>query len=171
MKPGHTASPIAYLSAGSNLGDRRSNLERAAAALAATCVVRRVSSCFSTEPVGYTNQPWFLNVALELETALEPMGLLDLCLEIESSLGRERPFPEAPRTLDLDILLVGDLIIDEPRLRIPHPRMAERKFVLVPMVEIAPDAVHPVLHKTMRELLDHCTDRSTVLPYSPGEPA
>lgn len=96
---------------------------------------------------------------------MSPEQLLELCLRIEDRHGRTRPFPNAPRTLDLDILLYGNLIVDAPNLTIPHPRMAERRFVLTPLAEIAPDAVHPLLGKTIRRLLEICPDRSKVERY------
>lgn len=156
-------SQKAYISAGSNLGDRNSNLESALKSLASGTVVRKVSSYFETEPVGYLNQPWFLNIAVEVETELTPLKLLNLCKTIEESEGRIRTFPNAPRTLDLDILLYGDLVVNDAGLTIPHPRMAERRFVLEPLAQIAPDAIHPVLRKSIRLLLDTCPDTSQVL--------
>jgi 2-amino-4-hydroxy-6-hydroxymethyldihydropteridine diphosphokinase len=152
----------AYISAGTNLGDRKANLESALISLAEGCSVCRVSSFFETEPVGYLDQPWFLNIAIEVETGLTPLQLLNLCKSIEESCGRTRSFPNAPRTLDLDILLFDALIITEEGLSIPHPRMAERKFVLVPLAQIAPDVMHPVLKKSIQSLLEACPDKSTV---------
>lgn len=157
----------AYLSAGSNLGDKAANLEYALDELDEAGAVLRASSYFETEPVGYANQPWFLNLAIELETRLAPSELLVLCLDIEHRRGRERSFPNAPRTLDLDILLYGDSVIREDGLIIPHPRMAERKFVLEPLFQIAPDLLHPVLKKSVRFLLETCADTSRVRPFFP----
>jgi 2-amino-4-hydroxy-6-hydroxymethyldihydropteridine diphosphokinase len=159
----------AFLSAGSNLGDRRSILQSALAALRkAGAEPRQISSCFETEPVGFRGQPWFLNLALEVQTRSTPLELLEICQAIESAQGRTRPFPNGPRTLDLDILLYGDLIMDDPRLQIPHPRMSERRFVLVPLAQIAPDLLHPVLKKSIRSLLESCPDSSTVKICSEG---
>jgi 2-amino-4-hydroxy-6-hydroxymethyldihydropteridine diphosphokinase len=180
-EPGHThhggAGPdpgsgsTAYLSIGTNLGDRHANLQRALAGLSTGGAdVRRVSSIYNTEPVGYTDQPWYLNIAAEVETDLPPLDLLCLCRRIEEAAGRTRPFPDAPRVIDLDILLYADMIVDEPELQIPHPRMVERKFVLLPLVEIAPGLIHPVLKQSMRALLLSCPDRSVVIPVATGGP-
>ena len=161
----------AYLSIGSNLGDRHANLKRALADLSlGSALIRRVSSIYGTEPVGHTDQPWFLNIAVEVETALPPLGLLQLCRGIEHAAGRTRPFPNAPRVIDLDILLYANMIVNEPELQIPHPRLAERRFVLAPLAEIAPELVHPVLKLSMRALLQSCADLSVVIPFAPGGP-
>jgi 2-amino-4-hydroxy-6-hydroxymethyldihydropteridine diphosphokinase len=158
------------MSIGSNLGDRVANLEHGVAALGKMELnLGKVSPLYRTEPVGFQTQPWFINIALALETSLHPMELLERCLEIEHSLGRVRTFRAAPRTMDLDILLFGSLVIDRPGLQIPHPRMTERRFVLEPLARIAPDAVHPILGKTIRSLLAVCPDTSAVLPYSLGD--
>ncbi len=152
----------AYISAGSNLGDRRANLEFALNALTRGGTVVRRSSYFETEPVGFADQPWFLNLAIELHTPLAPMNLLLFCRSVESECGRVRSFPNAPRTLDLDILLYGDRILRAEGLIIPHPRMAERRFVLEPLAQIAPDVIHPVLKKSIHALLETCADTSEV---------
>jgi len=157
----------AYISAGSNLGDREANLEFAVHALEKAGTVRQVSSYFETEPVGYAEQPWFLNLAVELETQLEPTDLLRMCLGIEDSRGRERSFPNAPRTLDLDILLYGDVVLRQQGLIIPHPRLTERKFVLEPLAQIVPDLIHPERRQSIRSLLESCTDRSQVRRLPP----
>jgi 2-amino-4-hydroxy-6-hydroxymethyldihydropteridine diphosphokinase len=161
---------IAHLSAGSNQGDRKANLERALASLLEAGVwPKQVSSCFETEPVGFLEQPWFLNIAIEVETRFTPSELLEACLAIESAQGRIRSFQDAPRILDLDILLYGDLVLNDRRLVIPHPRMAERRFVLEPLAQIAPNALHPVLKKSIHSLLESCPDSSMVRLYSPGD--
>jgi 2-amino-4-hydroxy-6-hydroxymethyldihydropteridine diphosphokinase len=165
MKPHH----VAYILAGSNLGDRQANIQKALSALRESGFVpRKQSDYFETEPVGYSDQPWFLNLAAEIETHLTPHQLLRGCQKIEESLGRLRTFHNAPRTLDLDILLFESIVLDEPCLIIPHPRMAERRFVLTPLAQIAPDVVHPVLKQSIRSLLTCCADPSEVRLYRPG---
>lgn len=159
---------IAYISAGSNLGDRKAHLDYGASCLAQKTCVRQTSSYFETEPVGYSEQPWFLNQVFEVATLLQPRELLLFCQETEHAGGRIRTFPNAPRTLDLDILFYGDAIISEAGLIIPHPRLAERRFVLEPLMEIAPDLRHPVLKKTTRQLLALCPDTSVVRMIMPA---
>jgi len=153
---------IAYISAGSNIGDRAANLDFGERRLGEHGKILQASSVFETEPVGFADQPWFLNQVFKLETELPPRELLALCNKIERDGGRVRTFANAPRTLDLDILLYDGLIISEPDLIIPHPRMAERRFVLVPLAEIAPDLPHPVEKKTVRELLYRFTSESRI---------
>ncbi len=147
----------AYIALGSNLGDRRANLDAAIAALRACAgvEVRRVSSWVDTEPVGGPpGQPRFLNGAAELDTSLTARNLLRQLLAIEARYGRTREAHHGPRTLDLDLLLYGDRIIDEPDLQVPHPRMTSRRFVLEPLAEIAPQAWHPVARATIGDLLE-----------------
>lgn len=152
-----------YLSLGSNIGDRAVNIARAIEALPAHGVrVVRQSSAYETEPVELRAQDWFLNGVVEVETNLSPQRLMQALLAIERSMGRLRLKPKGPRIIDMDILLFGSQIVREPGLEIPHPRMAERRFVLVPFAEIAAGAVHPVLQKTIGELLDETPDRSEV---------
>jgi 2-amino-4-hydroxy-6-hydroxymethyldihydropteridine diphosphokinase len=139
---------------GSNLGDRDGHLRAAIAALESSLNHLRVSSFHDTAPVGVGPQPVFLNAAVIGETSLSARALLDTLLAIERALGRERPFPGAPRTLDLDLILYDEAIIDEaPSLIVPHPRFRERRFVLEPLAEIAPDWRDPVTGKTVEELL------------------
>jgi 2-amino-4-hydroxy-6-hydroxymethyldihydropteridine diphosphokinase len=152
----------AYLSGGSNIGNRKQNLEFALASLGEKTTIKQVSSFFETEPVGYTDQPWFLNLAIEIETLMNPWELLCLCQEIEAACGRIRTFANAPRTLDLDILLFEDVVLNEKDLIIPHPRLQERRFVLEPLAQIAASAVHPVLKKPILSLLKECPDHSIV---------
>lgn len=152
-----------YLSLGSNIGDRALNVARAIEALPPRGVrVVRQSSLYETEPVELRAQEWFLNCVAEVETDLTPQELLHALLEIERSMGRLRITPKGPRIIDMDILFFGSAIVSQAGLEIPHPRMAERRFVLVPFAEIAPGAVHPVLTKTITELLVETPDKSEV---------
>ena len=145
---------LVYLSLGSNVGDRAAHLRGAIALLELEGRVVSVSSLYETEPVEFTEQAWFLNCAVALETAETPEQLMAAILRIEQQMGRQRIQKKGPRTIDVDILLFGDKILDSPALTIPHPAMHERRFVLEPLGEIAPEARHSVLKKTIRELLD-----------------
>jgi 2-amino-4-hydroxy-6-hydroxymethyldihydropteridine diphosphokinase len=149
-----TALNLAYLSLGSNMGDREAHLHAAIARLQSEVRVVSVSSFYETEPVEFTDQAWFLNCALTLETTRTPQQLMSDILTIEQEMGRQRIQKKGPRILDIDILLFSDKIIDSPDLTVPHPAMQNRRFVLEPLAEIAPEARHPVLKKTIRELLD-----------------
>jgi 2-amino-4-hydroxy-6-hydroxymethyldihydropteridine diphosphokinase len=144
---------LAYLSLGSNVGDREKNLREAVHRLKTLGRVISVSSFYETEPVEFTEQPWFVNCAIALETAQSASQLMSGILEIEREMGRLRVEKKGPRIIDIDILLFGDLIVNTPDLVIPHPAMAERRFVLEPLAEIADQARHPVLRKTIGELL------------------
>lgn len=148
---------IAYIALGSNLGDRRANITAAARALEEHPQIDhvRLSSLLETEPVGGpSGQNPFLNAAARLQTSMEAENLLAELLRIEHDLGRVRRESWGPRTIDLDLLLFNDQVIDQPHLKVPHPRMHHRHFVLAPLVEIGPDAIHPVKRKTVRMLLD-----------------
>ena len=152
-----------YLSLGSNMGDRAANIARAIAALGERGIrVTRESSLYETEPVEFREQDWFLNSVFEGETELEPEELMKELLAIERSLGRERRVPKGPRVIDIDVLFYGDRVIHDPGLDIPHPRLSQRRFVLVPFAEIAPGVRHPVSGKTIAELLAETPDRSEV---------
>jgi len=145
---------IAYLSLGSNIGDRKGHLEQAIARLDALGDVAAVSAFYETEPVEFTDQALFLNCAVALETSLSPSDLIVSLLDIERSLGRERFQKKGPRTIDIDILLYGDHVVNLPDLTVPHPALAGRRFVLEPLAEIAPYATHPILKKTVTKLLE-----------------
>ena len=142
-----------YLGLGSNLGDRASNIARGLQMLEDSSSRVAASSLYETSPQGYADQPPFLNAACRIRTTLEPFELLAELNRIEAALGRRRSFPNAPRELDIDILLWGETVLDTPTLTVPHPRMAERAFVLVPLAEIAPGLTHPVLADTIEEML------------------
>jgi 2-amino-4-hydroxy-6-hydroxymethyldihydropteridine diphosphokinase len=152
---------MAYLSLGTNLGDRERNLESAIEKLAAPGLrIRRISSVYETAPVDTDDPRWFLNLVVEAETDLFPMQLLWRAGKIEHSLGRVRTVVNGPRTIDIDILLYGHAVIRSPSLEVPHPRMTQRRFVLAPLAELAPDLRHPVLRKTIQELLDAAPQQS-----------
>jgi 2-amino-4-hydroxy-6-hydroxymethyldihydropteridine diphosphokinase len=144
-----------YLALGSNIGDRESNLRAAIENMSSTGIeVLRESPIYETEPVGYAAQRWFLNMVVEAETALFPMQLLTRIGKIERALGRVRTIANGPRTIDIDILLYGTAVVRTPRLEIPHPRMHERRFVLAPLADLAPDLRHPVSRKPVRQMLN-----------------
>jgi 2-amino-4-hydroxy-6-hydroxymethyldihydropteridine diphosphokinase len=143
---------IVYLSLGSNVGDRETNLRTAIERLAELGTVVAVSSVYETEPVDFTAQPWFLNCAVALRTHLMPKLFLAKVLGIEQQMGRRRLQPKGPRTIDIDILLFGNSVINTPQLDVPHPAMHQRRFVLEPLTEIAPDVRHPVFKRTVYEM-------------------
>jgi 2-amino-4-hydroxy-6-hydroxymethyldihydropteridine diphosphokinase len=150
----------AYLSLGSNLGERDENLERALALLERELIhVVARSSVYETEPRDVTAQPWFLNIAVACETRLFPLQLLTAALRIEREMGRVRRLPRGPRLIDIDILLVGNAVIDAPQLTLPHPRILERRFVLEPLLEIAPQLLHPVTKRPLRDYLSQVKEQ------------
>ncbi len=144
---------IVYLGLGSNIGDRQENLNKALDYLSQRLRVIEKSSVYDTEPIGNPTQPRFLNMVCQIKTMLKPKELLVLAKGIERKMGRVPGRPNTPRTIDIDILFYGDQAIKMPELTIPHPRLTQRAFVLVPMAEIAPELVHPVNKKSIKELL------------------
>jgi 2-amino-4-hydroxy-6-hydroxymethyldihydropteridine diphosphokinase len=161
-------SKLIYLSLGSNVGDRGANLGRAIDALPEIGVrVPRRSSIYETEPVDFLAQPWFLNCVVEAQTSLVPRQLLERLQAIERQLGSRKLVPRGPRLIDLDVLFYGADVIHETGMEIPHPRLAERRFVLIPLAEVAPEFRHPVLRKTVLEMLAATRDRSTVRIWQP----
>lgn len=154
-----------YLGLGSNIGDRERYLERAVEELASDDLrITRVSPLYETEPVEFTGQAWFLNQAVEASTELFPMQLLGRVARVERALGRVRTVPKGPRTIDIDILFFGRAIVRAAKLEIPHPAIAERRFVLVPLADLAPDLRHPITRKTVREMRD-AAPPAKVVPY------
>jgi 2-amino-4-hydroxy-6-hydroxymethyldihydropteridine diphosphokinase len=152
---------LVYLGLGSNVGDRERSLSAAVAQLAAPDLrILRISSIYETEPVEYTDQRFFLNLVVETETDLFPMQLLWRVGKIERALGRVRTIPKGPRVIDIDILLYARAVIRTPALEVPHPRMAERRFVLAPLAELVPGLRHPVIRRTISEMLDEAPVQS-----------
>jgi 2-amino-4-hydroxy-6-hydroxymethyldihydropteridine diphosphokinase len=144
----------AYLSLGSNVGNREEMLFDALRLLESPGLhVARVSPVYETEPQDFKNQPWFLNLVTEVQTTFFPMQLMTRVRKIERGLGRKRTVDKGPRSIDIDILLYGESVIDSKDLVVPHPRMTERRFVLQPLADLAPDLRHPVLRRSIRELL------------------
>ena len=153
-----------YLSLGSNLGDRVAHLHHALSELAAAGIQTvQVSSFYKTEPVDYLHQPWFINCAAEVRTSMMPLQLLRALQAMERKLGRKRTIPKGPRTIDLDILFYENAVVRSPALTIPHERLEERRFVLVPLRELAPTLRHPVTQRTVLEMLENTEDQSRVI--------
>ena len=159
---------ITYLSLGSNLGNREQNLEEAVRRASTLGRVVAVSSFYETEPVEVTDQPWFLNCVLALETTAEPAQLMRELLRIEHEMGRQRLVKKGPRSIDIDILLFGNAVVNTPDLTSPHPEMTRRRFVLEPLAEIAPELLHPVSQKTVTRLLAELAPGQRVQKYEPG---
>ena len=157
-----------YLSLGSNIGDRTANLNVAIERLSLLGEVVAVSAFYETEPVEVTSQPWFLNCVVALDTDKLPQQVLNALLKVEQDMGRRRTQNKGPRNIDIDILLFGDAVVEAKGLTIPHPALAQRRFVLEPLVEIAPEVCHPVLKKTIRELRDALPTGQTVRKVGKG---
>lgn len=156
-KPSHNAGEmrrLVYLSLGSNVGNREAHLRDAILRLESAGRIIAVSSFYETEPVEFTQQPWFLNCAVAFETNQTPEQLMSTLLQLEQQMGRRRIQKKGPRMIDIDILLFGDTVTNSTQLTIPHPAMHLRRFVLEPLAEIAPEVIHPVLKKTIRALRD-----------------
>jgi len=157
----------AFIGLGSNLGDRVGNIRKAIERLGSSkdVEVLQRASLYETEPVGVEDQPWFINTVVEIETKLAPYELFKLCRKIETQGGRRHKGRWGPREIDLDLLLFGDVIMDRDELKIPHPQLHQRRFVLVPLCEIEGSLRHPILKKTVKELLTQLKDAKAVKRY------
>jgi 2-amino-4-hydroxy-6-hydroxymethyldihydropteridine diphosphokinase len=156
-----------YIALGTNLGDRKANLESALGHLSMHVRIRDRSPIYETEPWGIADQPRFLNMVVSGESDLEPPALLRFLKGIERTMGRTGGIRYGPRLIDLDILFYDGRVIDKEDLLVPHPRLAERRFVLVPLADIAPALVHPALGASVREMLSRLPDDGSVKPYNP----
>ena len=156
--------PYAYIGFGSNVGDRLAHINQALQCLsgAESTLLVQVSSIYETQPVGYDKQNWFLNGVVAVETNLAPQHLLDLLKRVEEQIGRQHRIRWGAREIDLDLLIYDQLCINTPNLTIPHPEMHQRRFVLAPFAEIAPDTIHPSLQQTIQNLLCQLTDEKVV---------
>jgi 2-amino-4-hydroxy-6-hydroxymethyldihydropteridine diphosphokinase len=159
------AAVTAYLCLGSNLGNRQDNLDKALALLSRQLRIKKISSVYETDPVGNVNQPLFLNLVCEVETRLSPAELLTVAKVIESKLGRAPNTSNAPRPIDIDILFYNEQVIETPELVIPHPRLTQREFVLVPFAEIAPNMMHPVNGRTIKDMLKQIRGKQGVFKW------
>ncbi len=154
---------LAYLLIGGNLGNRSANLQNALHQIEKNCgKILDLSAIYETAAWGLSNQPSFYNQAVSIQTNLEPKALMEQLLAIETNMGRIRSVKLGPRLIDLDILLIDQLILDTEILILPHPSMEQRRFALLPLAEIAPNLMHPILQKTIQELLMHCSDQLDV---------
>jgi 2-amino-4-hydroxy-6-hydroxymethyldihydropteridine diphosphokinase len=164
----HNFLVIAYLALGSNLGDRRAYMESATRSLSRQGVrIVRSASVYLTEPHEISDQPWFLNTVVEVNTMLGPEQLLTVCLAVEEEHSRKRTGTKESRTLDIDIIFYGDHVLENPHLMIPHPKFRNRRFVLEPLAEIAPDFIDPVSGKTVRQLFEAVADTAEVRHSGP----
>jgi 2-amino-4-hydroxy-6-hydroxymethyldihydropteridine diphosphokinase len=155
-----------FISLGSNLGNRRKNLIRAVSLLKKSLVkIIKASSLYETFPVGFITQPWFMNRVLEIETDMQPESFLLLVKSIEKGMGRKQTIQNGPRCIDIDILLAENRVVQTEKLQIPHPELNKRNFVLIPLSEISPNTVHPVIHKKIEELCRLCQDTSAVMLF------
>lgn len=156
---------VVYLGLGSNVGNRARNIYSALRRLAPGVRLRQISSLYETEPVGLSDQPWFLNLVCSGETDLSPQTLLELTKQIEQEMGRREGPRFGPRLIDIDILFYDDLVIATPQLEIPHPRLHQRAFTLVPLIEISPDLVHPLLKMSVQRLRDSAASLGEIFLY------
>jgi 2-amino-4-hydroxy-6-hydroxymethyldihydropteridine diphosphokinase len=156
-----------YLSLGTNIGNRAENLKQAISSLPPQMTVKKKSKVYETPPWGYTEQEPFLNQAVKTTTYLDPEPLLKHLKRLEIALGRKATFRYGPRLIDLDILFFDDLVLDTPSLTVPHPHVHERGFVLMPMMDIAPDHMHPITMRSIREMITLCNTEG-IVPYEPN---